>query len=92
MAIGVGYDIVTDIQKEKGDVFQKVGKSVVHAGVNQLKSAGPIEYALVGAAVGGPIAPVTTAVGFAVGSINAVLGAFKPEIKDKFGGGKYAYG
>ena len=86
MAIGVGYDIVTDIQKEKGDVFQKVGKSVVHAGVNQLKSAGPIEYALVGAAVGGPIAPVTTAVGFAVGSINAVLGAFKPEIKDKFYG------
>ena len=83
MAIGVGYDIVTDIPKEKGDVFQKVGKSVVHAGVNQLKSAGPIEGALAGAAFGGPIAPITTAAGFAFGTFNAVWGAIHPESKDK---------
>ena len=50
MAFEMGYDVVTNLNKEKGDTFQKVGKSVVHVGVNQLKSAGPIEGALAGAA------------------------------------------
>lgn len=83
MAFEMGYDVVTNLNKEKGDTFQKVGKSVVHAGVNQLKSAGPIEGALAGAAFGGPIAPVTTAVGFIAGTANAVWGAISPESKDK---------
>ncbi len=83
MAFEMGYDVVTNLNKEKGDTFQKVGKSVVHVGVNQLKSAGPIEGALAGAAFGGPIAPVTTAVGFIAGTANAVWGAISPESKDK---------
>lgn len=82
MAFEMGYDVVTNLNKEKGDTFQKVGKSVVHAGVNQLKSAGPIEGALVGAEAG----PIGAGVGFAFGTVNAVLGAISPESKDKFYG------
>lgn len=79
MGLVVGYDIVTDFNKEKGDVFQKAGKSVVHAGVNQLKSAGPIEGALVGATVGGPIG---AGVGFALGAVNSIWGAIPGGSKD----------
>ncbi|OTN98596.1 hypothetical protein A5804_000079 [Enterococcus faecium] len=82
MAIGVSYDVVTNLNKEKGDTFQKVGKSVVHAGVNQLKSVGPIEGALVGASGG----PIGAGIGFTFGTVNAVWGAIHPESKDKFYG------
>jgi hypothetical protein len=80
MGLVVGYDVVTEFNKEKGDIFQKAGKSVVHAGVNQLKSAGPIEGALVGAAVGGSIG---AGVGFAWGAGNAIWGALDPKGKDR---------
>ncbi|MCT0016586.1 hypothetical protein EFE32_06980 [Lactococcus lactis subsp. lactis] len=79
MGLSVGYDVVTDFNKEKGDVFQKAGKSVVHAGVEQLKSAGPIEGALAGATVGGPIG---AGVGFALGAVNSIWGAIPGGSKD----------
>ncbi|MCT0506597.1 LXG domain-containing protein [Lactococcus cremoris] len=87
MGLVVGYDIVTDFNKEKGDIFQKSGKSVVHAGVNQLKNAGPIEGALAGAKVGSFFGPEGTAigagVGFVAGGANAIWGALNPKGKDK---------
>lgn len=90
MALGMGYDVVANLNKEKGDIFQKVGKSVVHAGVNQLKSAGPIEGALGGSTIGSFFGPggaaIGAGVGFIAGTINSIWEAVHSESKDKFYG------
>lgn len=39
---------------------------------------------MAGAAVGGPIAPITAGIGFAFGSLNLIWGALDPKRKDKF--------
>lgn len=84
--VGMGletlWDAGTDFKKEKGDLFQKAGKSAVHAGVEQLKSVGPIEGALIGAKAG----PWGAAGGFVVGAGNTIWGAISPKSKD------WAYG
>ncbi|MBO1101701.1 hypothetical protein, partial [Enterococcus hirae] len=87
MILNAGYDVVTNFNKEEGDVFQKVGKSVVHAGVNQLKNAGPIEGALGGSTIGSFFGPggaaIGAGVGFIAGTINSVWGVVHSESKDK---------
>ncbi|AUJ29045.1 T7SS effector LXG polymorphic toxin [Liquorilactobacillus hordei] len=61
--------------------YKNPGKSVIHAGVEQLKSAGPIEGALAGAAIGGPWG---AAAGLGAGLINSGFGIFLPKTKDDF--------
>ena len=84
MVASASYDGITAYNDKKSTAYHNVGKTAVHAGVKQLKSAGPIEGAIAGAAVGGPIAPITAGVGFAFGSLNLIWGALDPKRKDKF--------
>ncbi|MFT9412453.1 MAG: hypothetical protein ABF575_05655 [Liquorilactobacillus hordei] len=60
--------------------YKNPGKSVIHAGVEQLKSAGPIEGALAGAAIGGPVGAGVLLV---FGLANSVWGIASPKSKDK---------
>ncbi|MEX2783863.1 T7SS effector LXG polymorphic toxin [Streptococcus sp. H49] len=85
MEAGVyGYQGYTD---EDSRTYHSVGKSAIHAGVETIKNAGPLEataaLAKFGSA-GGPIGmAVGAAVGFAAGTFNAAWGAIDPESKDK---------
>ncbi|KRN99590.1 T7SS effector LXG polymorphic toxin [Ligilactobacillus pobuzihii] len=64
--------------------YKDVGKSVIHAGVDQIKQAGPLEGAMAGSAIGGPIGAT---VGFTAGAINSLAGIAAPKLKKKFYGG-----
>ncbi|MEX2783866.1 hypothetical protein AB3331_01560, partial [Streptococcus sp. H49] len=68
MEAGVyGYQGYTD---EDSRTYHSVGKSAIHAGVETIKNAGPLEFTAAGAKAG----PWGAAVGFAAGTINAVWG------------------
>ena len=79
MAVDVGYDGFKAYKDKNSAAYHNIGKSAVHAGVSQLKSAGPLEGALAGAAWGGPVG---AGVGFVAGGINALGGVFFPKQKD----------
>ncbi|AND78532.1 T7SS effector LXG polymorphic toxin [Streptococcus pantholopis] len=70
-----GYQAYND---KDSRAYHSVGKSAIHAGVETVKNAGPIEYTLAGAEIGSVIPGVGTAVGagvgFVVGSANAMWG------------------
>ena len=83
MVASASYDGIIAYNDKKSAAYNNVGKAAVHAGVKQLKSAGPIEGAIAGAAVGGP---VLAGVGFVVGGINQFSGAFFPAQKDNLYG------
>ncbi|KRK08960.1 hypothetical protein [Ligilactobacillus pobuzihii] len=74
-------------KKSKG--YHSVGKSVIHAGVESVKSAGPVEGAMTGAKVG-TIFPLPGAtaigagVGFLIGGASKIWGAASPKTKTKF--------
>lgn len=57
------------------------GKAVIHAGVDQIKSAGPLEGVMAGAKVGGAWG---AAAGLVLGSANTIIGIVAPDHKDKF--------
>ncbi|MEX2785475.1 hypothetical protein AB3331_09840, partial [Streptococcus sp. H49] len=77
MEAGVyGYQGYTD---EDSRTYHSVGKSAIHAGVETMKNAGPLEFAAVGAKIG----PWGAVAGLAAGTINAVWGVIDPETKDK---------
>lgn len=63
------------------------GHSVIHASVNTLKSAGPLEGVMVGASIGSVISGVGTAVGagigFFAGSANWLWGKIDSKGKDE---------
>ena len=83
MIATTGYDGFRSYHVKTSAGYHNIGKAAIHAGVKQLKSAGPIEGALVGAAIGGPIAPVIAGFGFALGTGNIIWGALDPKGKDK---------
>ncbi|MDN6211239.1 MAG: hypothetical protein L0J15_03330 [Lactococcus sp.] len=79
MVASASYDGITAYNDKKSAAYHNVGKSAVHAGVKQLKSAGPIEWGMAGAAVGGPVG---AGFGFAFGSVNLIWGALDTKSKD----------
>jgi len=66
IGINVSYDVITEFNKQEGSFVQKAGKGVVHAAVNQIKNAGPIE----GAIAGGTLGYIGAGVGFGLGVVN----------------------
>lgn len=82
--VAMGVDItVTSIREynnKDSRAYGSVGKSLIHAGVAQLKSAGPIEGAMAGATFFGPPGAI---VGFIGGALNTVWGIVAPQHKDK---------
>ncbi|MWV55931.1 hypothetical protein [Streptococcus zhangguiae] len=81
VAVGVDAGITTirEYNNKDSRAHGSVGKSLIHAGVSQLKSAGPIEGAIIGAK-GGPWGALA---GFAAGTANTVWGIVAPKHKDK---------
>ena len=80
MAAEATYHGVSAYNDKDSRAYKSVGKSVIHAGVETMKNAGPLEATAIGAKAG----PWGAAVGFAFGTINSVAGAFFPKEKDKF--------
>ncbi|MEX2785736.1 hypothetical protein AB3331_11315, partial [Streptococcus sp. H49] len=86
MEAGVyGYQGYTD---EDSRTYHSVGKSAIHAGVETVKNAGPLEFTAALAKAGSIAGPFGTAAGaaagFALGTANSILGIVSPETKDKF--------
>ncbi|WP_082854381.1 T7SS effector LXG polymorphic toxin [Streptococcus pantholopis] len=78
MEAGVyGYQGYTD---EDSRTYHSVGKSAIHAGVETIKNAGPLEATAAFSSLGAGGAVV----GFAFGTANSILGMVSPELKDKF--------
>lgn len=72
---------------KKSEGYHSVGKSAIHAGVESIKSAGPVEGAMTGAKAGalipGGAAAVGAGVGFLVGGASKIWGVVSPKTKDK---------
>jgi hypothetical protein len=80
MGIDVTITSIREYNDKNSRAYGSVGKSLIHAGVAQLKSAGPIEGALLGAKAG----PWGALAGFVVGTANTVWGVVSPNTKDAF--------
>ncbi|CAM2835528.1 membrane protein [Streptococcus acidominimus] len=82
VAVGVDVTVTSfrEFNNKDSRAYGSVGKSLIHAGVAQLKSAGPIEGALIGAKAG----PWGALAGFAAGTINTVWGIVSPDTKNAF--------
>ncbi|MBN7274934.1 hypothetical protein GNF18_07270 [Ligilactobacillus pobuzihii] len=73
---------------KKSEGYHSVGKSAIHAGVESIKSAGPVEGAMTGAKAGTlsflPFGAAAGAgIGFVAGSVNKIWGAVSPKTKNK---------
>lgn len=76
-----GYSGVTAYNDPNNKLtYQNFGHSVVHAGVDTIKNAGPLEATVIGVKFG----PIGAGVGFIAGTANAIFGIINPEGKDKF--------
>lgn len=84
MVADVSITSIWEYNDKNSRAYGSVGKSLIHAGVAQLKSAGPIGGAMAGAAIGGPIAPITATIGFIAGTANTVWGIVSPDTKNAF--------
>jgi|GEM_PF-671573 len=88
VAVSVGYDTFESYNDKTSKGYHNVGKAVVHAGVNHLKSVGPLEGALGGAAIGSAVPIIGTAagagIGFVAGCGNTLWGVVSPKSKDAF--------
>ena len=81
MGVDASITTITEYNNKDSRAYKNVGKSLIHAAVSQIKSAGPIEGAIFGSALGGPWGAL---IGFGLGTINTLSGIFIPELQEKF--------
>ena len=83
VSIGVDATVttITEYNNQNSRAYKSEGKSLIHTSISLLESAGPIEGAIFGSAVGGPWGSLF---GFGLGSINTLLGIFGSEKKEQF--------
>ena len=79
MGVDATITTITEYNNQDSRAYKSEGKSLIHAAVSQLKSAGPIEGAIAGSWRGGPGLAM---IGFLAGLANTVLGIVRPEAKD----------
>lgn len=79
MGVDASITTITEYNNQNSRAYKSEGKSLIHAAVSQLKSAGPIEGAIAGSWRGGPGLAM---IGFLAGLANTVLGIVRPEAKD----------
>ncbi|WP_225429655.1 T7SS effector LXG polymorphic toxin [Ligilactobacillus pobuzihii] len=80
MAFDVGKSAVGSYHDKKSLAYKSKGKAVIHAGVDQIKQAGPLEVAMAFSKLG----PAGVAFGFGDGLTNSVVGILNSKLKDKF--------
>ena len=80
MAAEATYHGVSAYNDKDSRAYKSVGKSVIHAGIETMKNAGPLEATALGAQVAGPVG---AAIGFGYGTFNTLLGVIDPKLKDK---------
>ncbi len=71
MGVDATITTITEYNNQNSRAYKSEGKSLIHASVSQLKSAGPIEGAIFGSMIGGPLGAI---LGFAAGSFNTLWG------------------
>ena len=80
MAAEATYHGVSAYNDKDSRAYKSVGKSVIHAGIETMKNAGPLEATALGAQAAGPVG---AAIGFGYGTFNTLLGVIDPKLKDK---------
>ena len=81
MGVDATVTTITEYNNQNSRAYKSEGKSLIHTSISLLESAGPIEGAIFGSAVGGPWGSL---IGFGLGSINTLLGIFGSEKKEQF--------
>lgn len=81
MGVDATVTTITEYNNQNSRAYKSEGKSLIHTSISLLKSAGPIEGAIFGSALGGPWGSL---IGFGLGSINTLLGIFRSERKEQF--------
>ena len=81
MGVDATVTTITEYNNQNSRAYKSEGKSLIHTSISLLESAGPIEGAIFGSAVGGPWGSLF---GFGLGSINTLLGIFGSEKKEQF--------
>ena len=79
MGVDAGFSAHKAYSDPKSSAYKDPGKAVIHAGVDQIKNAGPLEGAMIGAKAGAWGA----AAGFIAGGANTIWGIVDPEGKDE---------
>ena len=80
MAAEAGYHGISAYNDKGSRAYKSVGKSVLHAGIETMKNAGPLEATAAGAKFG----PIGAGVGFLFGTVNGIAGVVNPNGKDEF--------
>lgn len=86
MALDAGFSAHKAYNDPESSAYKDPGKAVIHAGVDQLKSAGPLEGAMAGAKIGSIVpggAAIGAGIGFVAGGLNTIWGIVDPKSKDK---------
>lgn len=78
MGVDASITTITEYNNQNSRAYKSGGKSLIHAAVSQLKSAGPIEWAILFS--GGGL--LGTLGGFFLGTINTLWGVFDSESKE----------
>lgn len=81
MGVDATVTTITEYNNQNSRAYKSEGKALIHTSISLLESAGPIEGAIFGSAVGGPWGSLF---GFGLGSINTLLGIFGSERKEQF--------
>ena len=78
MGVDASITTITEYNNQNSRAYKSGGKSLIHAAFSQLKSAGPIEWAILFS--GGGL--LGTLGGFFLGTINTLWGVFDSESKE----------
>lgn len=80
MGVDATVTTITEYNNQNSRAYKSEGKSLIHTSISLLESAGPIEGAIFGSALGGPWGAL---IGFGAGAFNTLLGIFGSEWKEQ---------
>ena len=80
MGVDATVTTITEYNNQNSRAYKSEGKSLIHTSISLLESAGPIEGAIFGSALGGPWGAL---IGFGAGTFNTLLGIFGSEWKEQ---------
>ena len=84
MGVDATVTTITEYNNQNSRAYKSEGKSLIHMSISQLKSAGPIEGAIFGSMIGGPVGAI---LGLAAGAFNTLWGIKNGQEKEeKFSG------
>ncbi len=80
MGVDATVTTITEYNNQNSRAYKSEGKSLIHMSISQLKSAGPIEGAIFGSMIGGPVGAI---LGLAAGAFNTLWGIKNGQEKEE---------